>query len=233
MILVAPQSAKLVETRGARFTLLIGYASLFLAFASMLLRAEGSPYWQVGVAYTLIGIGVGLLAHRRHIPSRGRSQCGAPGWPPAPPICSVTWAVRSCSPSSVRCSRRDTPRQSRQRFAASPNAEQVTTSVQSQLTKLFSSAAAIAERYPQYSAQIIAGARSSFLSGADWAYTAGIIAIVVGGAIVFFLLPKREQELQLLATYRAEDTNRPTATRGRSSRRHKWRTKTVSTVPVV
>src|SRR5215203_5625993 len=60
MVLVAPRSAKLIETRGARFTLLTGYASLFLAFAWMLLFwSEGSPYWQVGVAYMLIGIGVG------------------------------------------------------------------------------------------------------------------------------------------------------------------------------
>jgi MFS transporter, DHA2 family, multidrug resistance protein len=109
--------------------------------------------------------------------------------------------VRSCSRSSAT-------------IAASPNADQVTTSVQSQLTKSFSSAAAIAERYPQYSTQIIQGAKTSFLSGADWAYTAGIIAIVVGAAIVFFLFPKREQELQLLATYHAEDTNRRAPTSG-------------------
>ena len=37
MVLVAPRSAKLVETRGARFTLLCGYVSLLLAFATMLL----------------------------------------------------------------------------------------------------------------------------------------------------------------------------------------------------
>ena len=96
-------------------------------------------------------------------------------------------------------------------IAASPNADQVTDSVQSQLTKSFSSAAAIAERYPQYSAQITEAAKSSFLSGADWAYTAGILAIVVGAVIVFFLFPKRDRELQLLASYHAEDTNREAA----------------------
>ena len=35
MVLVAPRSAKLVETRGARFTLLCGYVFLLLAFATM------------------------------------------------------------------------------------------------------------------------------------------------------------------------------------------------------
>ena len=36
MILVAPRSAKLVEARGARFTLLLGYVFLLLAFLAML-----------------------------------------------------------------------------------------------------------------------------------------------------------------------------------------------------
>ena len=92
-------------------------------------------------------------------------------------------------------------------IAASPNAEQVNVSVQNQLTKSFSSTGDIAQQYPQYSTQIIAGAKASFLAGADWAYAAGIIAIVVG-AVIVFLFPKREQELQLLDTYHAEDTTR-------------------------
>ena len=37
MILVAPRSAKLVETRGARFTLLVGFVFLDLGFLTMLL----------------------------------------------------------------------------------------------------------------------------------------------------------------------------------------------------
>jgi hypothetical protein len=35
-----------------------------------------------------------------------------------------------------------------------------------------------------------------------------LIAVVVGAVIVWFLFPKREQELQLLAAYHAEDTAR-------------------------
>src|SRR5262249_59121852 len=42
MVLVAPRSAKLVEVRGARFTLLCGYVFLLLAFLTMLvLWTEG------------------------------------------------------------------------------------------------------------------------------------------------------------------------------------------------
>jgi MFS transporter, DHA2 family, multidrug resistance protein len=61
MVLVAPRSAKLVETKGARFTLLLGYVFVLLAFVTMLLMwSESSPYWQVALAYGFIGIGVGL-----------------------------------------------------------------------------------------------------------------------------------------------------------------------------
>ena len=215
MVLVAPRSAKLVETRGARFTLLTGYVSLFIAFAWMLLFwSEGSPYWQVGVAYMLIGIGVGFAGTPASHSLTGSVPVQRAGMASGTAdlqrdlggaiMQSVFGALLTAGYASAVSAT----------IAASPNAGQVTTSVQSQLTKSFSSAAAIAERYPQYSTQIIQGAKSSFLAGADWAYTAGIIAIVVGAAIVFFLFPKREQELRLLAAYHAEDTNRSTAARG-------------------
>jgi DHA2 family multidrug resistance protein-like MFS transporter len=61
MVIVAPRSAKLIESRGARSTLLLGYVFLTLAFVWMFLFwGEGSSYWQVGLAYALIGTGVGF-----------------------------------------------------------------------------------------------------------------------------------------------------------------------------
>ena len=218
MILVAPRSAKLIETRGARFTLLLGYVSLLLAFAWMLLLwSEGSPYWQVGVAYMFIGIGVGFAGTPASHSLTGSVPVRRAGMASGTAdlqrdlggaiMQSIFGALLTAGYASAVSAT----------IAASPDADQVTASVQSQLTKSFSSAAAIAERYPQYSAQIIEGAKSSFLSGADWAYTAGIIAIVVGAAIVFFLFPKRDEELRLLARYHAEDTSRPTATPSQGS----------------
>jgi hypothetical protein len=61
MVIVAPRSAKVVEAKGARFTLLTGYAFCLLGFLTMLLLwGEGSPYWEVGLGYALIGVGVGF-----------------------------------------------------------------------------------------------------------------------------------------------------------------------------
>jgi DHA2 family multidrug resistance protein-like MFS transporter len=50
---------------------------------------------------------------------------------------------------------------------------------------------------PQYANQIMAAAKSSFLQGDQWAYAAGIVAILVGAALVFFLFPKKDDEERL------------------------------------
>jgi hypothetical protein len=89
--------------------------------------------------------------------------------------------------------------------AGDPNAQNISNDVESELTKSFSSAEATAERYPQYASEIIAAAKTSFLRGDRWAYLAGIMAILIGGAIVFFLFPRKDEEEALLAQYDAED----------------------------
>jgi DHA2 family multidrug resistance protein-like MFS transporter len=213
MILVAPRSAKLVESRGARFTLLTGYVFLFLAFAWMLLLwSDGSAYWQIGVAYAFIGIGVGFAGTPASHSLTGSVPVQRAGMASGTAdlqrdlggaiMQSIFGALLTAGYASAFTSK----------IAASPNADQVSASVQSQLTKSFASAADIAQRYPQYSEQIITAAKSSFLSGADWAYAAGITAIIIGAVIVFFLFPGREQESQLLADYHSEDMRRRTAT---------------------
>jgi MFS transporter, DHA2 family, multidrug resistance protein len=213
MNIVAPSSAKLVETRGARFTLLLGYVFLLLAFVWMLLLwSEGSPYWQVAAAYIFIGIGVGFAGTPASHSLTGSVPVQRAGMASGTAdlqrdlggaiMQSIFGALLTAGYVSTASAK----------IAASPNAAQITASVQAQLTKSYASAAAIAERYPQYAQPIIEGAKSSFLSGADWAYTAGIIAILLGAVIVFFLFPKRDQELQLLAAYHAEDTQRPSVT---------------------
>jgi MFS transporter, DHA2 family, multidrug resistance protein len=213
MILVAPRSAKLVESRGARFTLLTGYVFLFLAFAWMLLLwSDGSAYWQIGLAYAFIGIGVGFAGTPASHSLTGSVPVQRAGMASGTAdlqrdlggaiMQSIFGALLTAGYASAFTSK----------IAASPNADQVSANVQSQLTKSFASAADIAQRYPQYSEQIITAAKSSFLSGADWAYAAGITAIIIGAVIVFFLFPRREQESQLLADYHSEDMRRRTAT---------------------
>ena len=82
----------------------------------------------------------------------------------------------------------------------------ISSSTQAELTKSFSSAADTASRYPtNVQDNIIAGAKTAFLQGDQWAYLAGIIAVLLGAVLVYFKFPKMEREKALLAEYQAED----------------------------
>jgi hypothetical protein len=207
MVIAAPRSAKLVEARGARFTLLTGYACCLLGFLVMLtLWTENAHYWVVGLGYAFVGLGVGVA-----------------GTPASHSLTSSVPVSRAGMASGTADLQRDLGGAIMQSIlgalltagyaaavsaaiATAPNKAALTDSVQTQLEKSFSSATAVAAQYPQYSSQIIAGARSSFLDGADWAYTAGIIAIVLGAVLVYFCFPKKDDETRLLAQYHEEDT---------------------------
>ena len=206
MILVAPRSAKLVESRGARFTLLTGYVFLLLAFGWMLLLwKEGSAYWQVGLAYAFIGIGVGFAGTPASHSLTGSVPVRRAGMASGTAdlqrdlggaiMQSIFGALLTAGYAAAAAAA----------IVGAPNQQQITSGVQNELTKSFSSAADTAQRYPQYQQQITAAAKSSFLDGADWAYTAGIIAVLIGAAIVFFLFPRKQREEELLAAYHAED----------------------------
>ncbi|HYM44734.1 MAG TPA: MFS transporter [Solirubrobacteraceae bacterium] len=207
MVLIAPRSAKLVEARGSRFTLLTGYFFCLLGFLTMLLLWEDHiSYWKVGLGYVFVGIGVGFAGTPASHSLTGSVPVKRAGMASGTAdlqrdlggaiMQSILGALLTAGyASAVAVS-----------IAAAPNKARITNTVTTELEKSFSSAAATAQHYPAYSSQIIAAAKSSFLSGADWAYSAGIIAVLIGAAIVFFLFPRPEQEEQLLAEYQARDT---------------------------
>jgi MFS transporter, DHA2 family, multidrug resistance protein len=212
MVLIAPRSAKLVESHGARFTLLVGYACCLLGFLTMLLLWEDHiAYWKVGLGYALIGAGVGFAGTPASHSLTGSVPVSRAGMASGTAdlqrdlggaiMQSILGALLTAGYASAVAAA----------VASSPDKGQITNGVENQLQKSFSSAEAVAKQYPQYSDAIVAGAKSSFLSGADWAYAAGMIAIVLGATLVYFLFPKRDRERQLLAAYHAEDAGRGAA----------------------
>ena len=205
MVLVAPRSAKLIEARGARFTLLFGYVFLLGAFLAMLLLwKESSSYWEIALAYAFIGIGVGLA-----------------GTPASHSLTSSVPVRRAGMASGTADLQRDLGGAIMQSiFGAlltagyataagsliSSSGKNVSSSTQAELTKSFASAADTASRYPtSIQGEIIAGAKTAFLHGDQWAYSAGVIAILVGAVVVFFYFPKQADEEALLAHYAATD----------------------------
>jgi hypothetical protein len=209
MVLIAPRSAKLVEARGARFTLLTGYALCLLGFVTMLLLwKEGIPYWKVGLAYAFVGAGVGFAGTPASHSLTGSVPVDKAGMASGTAdlqrdlggaiMQSILGALLAAGYAAAFASA----------IASSPNGQQVSDSVESQLTKSFAGAEAVAQQYPQYATQITAAAKASFLSGDQWAYTAGIVAIILGAVLVFFMFPKKDDEQRLLAGYHAEDVGR-------------------------
>jgi len=209
MVLTAPQSAKLVHARGARFTLLTGYVFCLFGFLTMLLLwKEGIPYWKVGLAYAFVGIGVGFA-----------------GTPAARSLTASVPVERAGMASGTADLQRDLGGAIMQSIlgavltagyaaafgaaianASSADKQLITNSVVHQLLKSFAGAVDTAQHYPRYASQITAAAKSAFLSGDQSAYTAGIVAIMLGAAVVFFLFPKKDAEERLLAEYHSQDT---------------------------
>lgn len=209
MVLAAPRSAKLVEARGARFTLLSGYVFCLLGFLTMLLFwDDGISYWLVGLAYAFVGLGVGLA-----------------GTPASHSLTGSVPVTRAGMASGTADLQRDLGGAIMQSImgalltagyaaavataiAGAPAADQarITDGVQTQLERSFASAEAVAEQHPQYASEITAAAKSSFVDGQDWAYLAGILAILLGAALVWFLFPRRDRERELLTEYQREDT---------------------------
>jgi MFS transporter, DHA2 family, multidrug resistance protein len=162
MILAAPRSAKLVEARGSRFTLLAGYAFVLLGFLTMLLLwKENVSYLAVGLGYAFVGIGVGLAGT-----PASRSLTGSV------PVTRVGMA------SGTADLQRDLggalfnslfgallAAGYAAAMEAMPNAAEVPASVASTLTMSYAGAQSVAAEYPQYAEQITAAAKSSFLAG--------------------------------------------------------------------
>ncbi len=206
MLVVAPRSAKLIRAKGSRFTLLSGYLACFLGFVVMLvLWDENASLWAVGLAYALIGIGVGLAGTPASHSLTGSVPVRRVGMASATAdlqrdlggaiMQSILGAFLTAGYAASFSNL----------IASSPQADKVSTDVQTELTKSFSSAAQTAEQYPTYADQIIEAARQSFLKGDDLAFLAGTIAIVIGAIVIRSFFPSHEKENELLASYAKAD----------------------------
>jgi hypothetical protein len=169
----------------------------------LLLWKENIAYWKVGLAYALVGIGVGFAGTPASHSLTGSVPVSRAGM--ASGTADLQRDLGGAIMQSILGALLTAGYATAASAAIASSSHHVSDSVQSELTKSFSSADAVAAQYPQYASQITTAAKSSFLHGDQWAYTAGVVAILIGAAIVFFFFPKRERERSLLEAYHAED----------------------------
>jgi EmrB/QacA subfamily drug resistance transporter len=206
MVVVAPRSAKLVEVQGARLTMLTGYVFVLLGFLTMLLMwGETSPYWQIGLGYLFVGIGVGFSGTPASHSLTGSVPVRRVGMASGTAdlqrdlggaiMQSILGALLAAGYTAAATAA----------IGSSPEASEATDSVQAQLTKSFAGAEQIAQQHPKYAEQITEAARQAFLQGDDWAYLAGIVAVLVGAVLVALMFPRKDDEQAMLERYARED----------------------------
>jgi MFS-type transporter involved in bile tolerance (Atg22 family) len=205
MILAAPRSAKMVEEIGSRATLLRGYVFILIAFLIMLFFwKDGTSFWVVVLAFMFVGVGIGLS-----------------GTPASRSLTGSVPVMKAGMASGTADLQRDLggaifnslfgallaagyAAAMNAAIAASGNTS-IPPAAASGLTMSYAGAMSVATEYPEYAAQITAAAKTSFLAGDQQAYIAGILAVLIGAALVFFVFPKPERERELLEEYRNED----------------------------
>lgn len=207
MILAAPRSAKLVEVRGSRATLLLGYVFILIAFVGMLLLwNETTPFWLVALTFCFVGVGIGLSGTPASRSLTGSVPVTRVGMASGTAdlqrdlggaiFTSLFGALLAAGYAAAAAAA----------IAASGQSGEIPPDVTNSLEMSYAGAQAVAEQYPQYATQITTAAKEAFLAGDQQAYIAGIIAVLIGAALVFFVFPKFEQEKKLLAHYHAQDT---------------------------
>jgi MFS family permease len=210
LVVAAPISARLIEARGSRFTLLAGYLFCLLGFIVMItMWTEGASYLPIGIAYGLVGIGVGLAGTPASHSLTGSVPVRKAG------MASGTSDLQRDLGGAIMQSLLGAmlamgyTKSMASAVAAAPStfASVDTTSVQQSLEKSFAGASQTAQHYPQYAGQITAAAKTAFLAGADIAYLVGIVAVIGGAALVYFAYPKKDREAELLAEYQQADAS--------------------------
>jgi len=206
MMAVSPISARLINALGSRDTLLIGSGLVVSAFVIMLLLwGESTPYWQVGIAYALVGAGVGIAlapASRALTSSVPVDHVG---------MASATSDLQRDLGGSIMQALLGSLLTAGyatailRQIGESSDSTQIAASTEATLQKSFTSATALSQQYPQYSSEIVAAARESFLAGANWAYAAAIAAGLVAVVLVRFAYPDKQGEIALLHQYAQQD----------------------------
>ena len=210
MVLVAPYSSHMVIRWGSRITLMVGFVFCILGFLIMLLVwSIDSTYTSIGIAYALVGVGVGIAgtpsshALTDSVPVEKVGMASGTGDLQrdlgGAVMQSIMGAILGAGyAAAVATKITDAP--------ANVQA-QITENIRATLSKSYGSAVDLASQYPQYEADIVQAVKESFLAGANWAYLAGVIASILGAALVWFFFPRHKKEKALYQEWGSENAH--------------------------
>ena len=157
----------------------------------LFLWKEDLSYWKVGLGSRSSASGSGSPARRRRTRSPAPSRSGGRhGLGTADLQRDLGGAIMQSILGALLTA--GTRPRSRPHVAASPNADKITSGEQRRSSEVLRQRRGVGEQYPQYADAITAGAKSSFLDGDQWAYTA-IVAFSSGRRSSSSLLEKGEE----------------------------------------
>ena len=206
MVAAAPFSSRFIERFGSRITLLMGFVACTLGFMSMyFFWTTTTPAGIIILSYALIGLGVGIAgtpashALTDSVPVTKVGMASGTGDLQRDLGGSIMQSMLGAILGAGYAGAIATS------IANAPDAAKtgVTTDVAAALAKSFGSAEDLAKQYPDYAQAIVEAAKTSFLNGADMAYMAGILTMLVGILLVVFFFPRRDKERELYAKYAA------------------------------
>lgn len=206
LVMAAPVSARAVVALGSRITMLAGFGLVLPAFVVMLCTWKpGAPFAWVGLAYLLIGLGAGLALTPASQALTGSVPVHRVGM-----ASGTTDLQRDLGGSIMQAllgallTAGYTASVAAQ-LGSQPDAAEITAATRAALLQSYSSAAALARSDPGAGAAIVAGARSAFLQGSDWAFVVALVAGVIGTLLVVIGLPGKVAEGELVAGYARAD----------------------------
>jgi hypothetical protein len=169
----------------------------------LLLWKDGIGYWKVGLGYALVGVGVGLAGTPASHSLTGSVPVKRVGM--ASGTADLQRDLGGAVMQSIFGALLTAGYTSAATSLIAQSGQHVSDNVQNELTKSLDGAQAVAQQYPTYASQITSAAKQAFLHGDQWAYIAGIVAVLLGAVIVFMFFPRHEREVALLTRYHAED----------------------------
>ena len=170
---------------------------------------EGIAYWKVGLGYAFIGAGVGFAGTPASHSLTGSVpvRAGRDGLGHGRPAARPRWGDHAVDPrraadGGLRHGGREGA------SANAPNRARVTTSGRERADEVLRQRRGhVAKQYPRTPNAITAGRQEVLHRRRRLGVRRGIIAILLGGTLVFLRFPRAEEERRLLAAYAAEDAD--------------------------